>query len=76
MGGVEVSVMRWSSTLDNVSPCTRPSCVRNSLVCIKADLENLCFYVAAVLESEASTEKKNRQNDLLYMIQKDERCQR
>ena len=23
---VEVSVMRWSSTLVNVSPCTRPSC--------------------------------------------------
>ena len=27
MDGVEVSVMRWSSTIINVSPCTRPSCV-------------------------------------------------
>ena len=26
MDGVEVSVMRWSSTLVNASPCTRPSC--------------------------------------------------
>ena len=26
MDGVEVSVMGWSSTLVNVSPCTRPSC--------------------------------------------------
>ena len=38
MDGVEVSVMRWSSTLVNVSSCTRPSCVRNSLMCIKADV--------------------------------------
>ena len=38
MDGVEVSVMGWSSTLVNVSPCTRPSCARNSLVCIKADV--------------------------------------
>ena len=34
MGGVEVSVMGWSSTLVNVSPCTRPSCVRNSHMCV------------------------------------------
>ena len=34
MDGVEVSVMGWSSTLVNVSPCTRPSYVRNSLVCV------------------------------------------
>ena len=38
MDGVEVSVMGWSSTDVNVSPCTRPSCMRNSLVCIKADV--------------------------------------
>ena len=36
-------VWKWvswggSSTTVNVSPCTRPSCVRNSLVCIKADV--------------------------------------
>ena len=36
MDGVEVSVMGWSLTIVNVSPCTRPSCVRNSLMCIKA----------------------------------------
>ena len=28
MDGVEVSVMGWSSTLVNVSPCTRPSCLK------------------------------------------------
>ena len=38
MDGVEVSVMGWSSTIVNVSPCTRPSFVRNSLVCIKTDV--------------------------------------
>ena len=38
MDGVDVSVMEWSSTLVNVSPCTRPSCVRNSHMCIKADV--------------------------------------
>ena len=38
MDGVEVSVMGWSSTLVNVSPCTRPSCLRNSLVCIDANV--------------------------------------
>ena len=38
MDGVEVSAMGWSSTIVNVSPCTRPSCMRNSLVCIKADV--------------------------------------
>ena len=38
MDGVEVSVMGWSSTEVNVSPCTHPSCVRNSLMCIKADV--------------------------------------
>ena len=38
MDGVEVSVMGWSSTLVNVSPCTCPSCVRNSHMCIKADV--------------------------------------
>ena len=35
MGGVEVSVMGLSSTLANVCPSTRPSCVRNSHMCIK-----------------------------------------
>ena len=34
MDGVEVSVMGWSSTLVNVSPCTHPSCVRNSHKCV------------------------------------------
>ena len=38
MDGVEVSAMRWSSTLVNVSPCTYPSYMRNSLVCFKADV--------------------------------------
>ena len=41
MDGVEVSVMGWSSTAVNVSPCTRPSCVRNSLLCLKA---GECFF--------------------------------
>ena len=38
MDGVEVSVMGWLSTIVNVSPWTRPLCVRNSLMCIKADV--------------------------------------
>ena len=32
MDGVEVSVMGWSSTIVNVSPCTRPSCEEQSCV--------------------------------------------
>ena len=38
MGGVEVSVMGWSSTLVNVSPCTHPLYVRNCHMYIKADV--------------------------------------
>ena len=44
MDGVEVSVMRWLSTIANVSPCTRPSCMWNSLVyqsrCVLASSTN------------------------------------
>ena len=32
MDGVEVSIMGWSSTLVNVSPCTHPSCEEQSHV--------------------------------------------
>ena len=40
-------VWKWvswggSSTLVNISPCTRPSCMRNSLVCIKSC--NCCLH--------------------------------
>ena len=38
MDGVEVSVMGWSSTIVNVSLCIHLSCVRNSYICIKANV--------------------------------------
>ena len=44
MDGVDVSVMGWSSTLVNVSPCTRPSCEEQSCVyqsrCVLASSTN------------------------------------
>ena len=44
MDGVEVSVMVWSSTIVNVSPCTRLSCEEQSRVyqsrCVLASSTN------------------------------------
>ena len=63
MDGVEVSVMGWSSTLVNVSPCTRPSCVRNSLVCIKANVFlpvrpiSWCLRVVPIMDTVQGVQK-------------------
>ena len=51
MDGVEVSVMRWSSTTVNVSPSTRPSCDEQSRVyqsqCVLASLTNFLVLMCA-----------------------------
>ena len=52
MDGVEVSVMGWSSTIVNVSPCTRPSCEEQSCVyqsrCVLASSTNNLVFACAV----------------------------
>ena len=70
----DVSVMGWSSTLVNVSPCTRPSYVRNSLVFIKM-CTNSCEESFMLLESmrggitrECPSESLESRNDLLGMV--------
>ena len=52
MDGVEVSVMEWSSTIVNVSPCTRPSlCEEQSHVfqsrCVLASSTNFMVLMCA-----------------------------
>ena len=63
MDGVEVSVMGWSSTIANVSPCTHPSCVMNGRVfmcsvrptyCLHHELCMcwVCWFVCCVMSSD------------------------